>query len=103
MTTRIGFGISDLLQDKRDAVLEIAAKHGAYNVRIFGSVARGEATLESDIDLLVDYDLDRISPWFPASLMLELEDLLHRKVDIVPSDSVHYFVKDRVFQEAVPL
>ena len=103
MTTQIGFGISDLLQGKRDAVLEIAAKHGAYNVRVFGSVARCEATPESDIDLLVDYDLDRISPWFPASLMLELEDLLHHKVDIVPSDSVHSFVKDRIFQEAVPL
>lgn len=66
MATPIGLGISDRLQDKRNAILEIAAKHGAYNVRVFGAVVRGEATPENDIDLLVDYDLDRISPWFPT-------------------------------------
>jgi hypothetical protein len=103
MTTQAGLGISDLLQDQRDAILEIAAKHGAYNVRVFGSVARGEATADSDIDLLIDYDLDRITPWFPAGLMLDLEKLLNRKVDVVPADSVHYFIKERVLQEAVPL
>jgi predicted nucleotidyltransferase len=103
MTTQTGLGISDLLQDQREAILEIAAKHGAYNVRVFGSVARGEATADSDIDLLIDYDLDRITPWFPAGLMLDLEKLLNRKVDVVPANSVHYFIKERVLQEAVPL
>jgi predicted nucleotidyltransferase len=103
MTTQTGLGISDLLQDQRDAVLEIAAKHGAYNVRVFGSVARGEATADSDIDFLIDYDLEKITPWFPAGLMLDLEKLLNRKVDVVPANSVHYFIKERVLQEAVPL
>jgi predicted nucleotidyltransferase len=103
MTMPTGLGISDLLQDQRDAIVEIANKHGAYNVRVFGSVARGEATADSDIDLLIDYDLDRITPWFPAGLMLDLEKLLNRKVDVVPANSVHYFIKERVLQEAVPL
>jgi predicted nucleotidyltransferase len=103
MTTQTGLGISDLLQDQREAILEIAAKHGAYNVRVFGSVARGEATADSDIDLLIDYDLDRITPWFPAGLMLDLEKLLNRKVDVVSENSLHYFLRDRILQEAVPL
>lgn len=63
-------------------LLAIAQKHGAYNVRVFGSVGRGEATQESDIDLLVDYDLEKITPWFPGGLLLDLEQLLNRKVDI---------------------
>ncbi|WP_317619496.1 nucleotidyltransferase family protein [Laspinema olomoucense] len=47
----------------------IAAKHGAFNVRVFGSVARDEADQNSDLDLIVDYDLDKISPWFPVRLI----------------------------------
>jgi predicted nucleotidyltransferase len=103
MTMPTGLGISDLLQDQRDAIVEIANKHGAYNVRVFGSVARGEATADSDIDLLIDYDLERITPWFPAGLMLDLEKLLHRKVDVVSEKSLHYFLRDRILQEAVTL
>jgi predicted nucleotidyltransferase len=103
MTTQTGLGISDLLQDQREAIVEIADKHGAYNVRVFGSVARGEATADSDIDLLIDYDLERITPWFPAGLMLDLEKLLNRKVDVVSEKSLHYFLRDRILQEAVPL
>ena len=59
---------SQLLQEKRQDILAIAAKHGAFNVRIFGSVARGQETEASDIDFLVDYDLKQISPWFPAGI-----------------------------------
>lgn len=103
MTTQTGLGITDLLQNQRDAIVEIANQHGAYNVRVFGSVARGEATADSDIDLLIDYDLERITPWFPAGLMLDLEKLLNRKVDVVSEKSLHYFLRDRILQEAVPL
>ena len=71
----IGLGIADLLAEKRTQIIEIAAQHGAYNVRVFGSVARGEATINSDVDFLVDYDLSRISPWFPGGLLVDLEDL----------------------------
>ncbi|MEB3338216.1 MAG: nucleotidyltransferase family protein [Leptolyngbyaceae bacterium] len=81
----------------------MAQKHGAYNVRVFGSVARGEATEKSDIDFLIDYDLEKISAWFPVGLIHDLEDLLHRKVDVALSDSVHPFIRDRVLQEAVQL
>jgi hypothetical protein len=56
--------LQQLLQTKRNEIIEIATKHGAYNVRVFGSVARGEETPVSDIDFLVDYDLSKISPWF---------------------------------------
>ncbi len=103
MTMQTGLGIKELLADKRDEILALATKHGAYNVRVFGSVARGEATAESDVDFLIDYDLKRISPWFPAGLMLDLEKLLDRKVDVVSENSLHYFLKDRILQEAIPL
>ena len=74
--------LSDLLQAKREEIIAIAAKHGAFNVRVLGSVARNEADRDSDIDFLVDYSLDDISPWFPAGLKLDLEKLLNRKVDV---------------------
>ncbi|MBD2043750.1 nucleotidyltransferase domain-containing protein [Microcoleus sp. FACHB-672] len=61
MISKTGLGIKDLLQDRRSQILAIAEKHGAYNVRVFGSVARGEATQESDIDFLVDY-VGKITP-----------------------------------------
>lgn len=59
-------GLKQLLQEKREEILNIAAKHGAYNLKIFGSVARGEETESSDIDFLIDYDLEKISAWFPG-------------------------------------
>jgi len=58
-----GLGIDDVIGDKRQAVLELAEKHGARNIRVFGSVARGEAGPDSDIDLLVEWDMARISAW----------------------------------------
>jgi hypothetical protein len=56
----------ELLQEKRKQVLAVAAKHGASNVRVFGSVVRGEDTPESDIDFLIDYDPEQVMPWFPG-------------------------------------
>ncbi|MBD2515392.1 nucleotidyltransferase family protein [Nostoc sp. FACHB-973] len=96
-------GLKQLLQEKRAEILNIAAKHGASNVRVFGSVARGEETETSDIDFLVDYDLEKISPWFPGGLILDLENLLDRKVDVVTSKSLHYLIRDKVFHEAISL
>ena len=92
-----------LLHERREEILQIAAKHGAFNVRLFGSVARGEETENSDIDLLIDYDLKKISAWFPAGLIQDLEALLGRKVDVVPTKCLHYFIKDRVLAEAINL
>ena len=95
--------IADLLKDKRDEIIAIAAKHGAFNIRVFGSVARNEANKDSDIDLLVDYSLDKISPWFPAGLKLDLEKLLDRKVDIATESALKERIKARVLNEAIAL
>ncbi|MDZ7319905.1 MAG: nucleotidyltransferase domain-containing protein [candidate division KSB1 bacterium] len=93
----------NLLREKRADILAIAQKHGAKNVRIFGSVARGEADEDSDIDFLIDYDLEKITPWFPAGLLLDLEDLLQCKVDVATVDMLKARIKDRVLSEAIPL
>lgn len=95
--------LQELLQNKRNKIIEIAKKHGAYNVRVFGSVARGEETPSSDIDFLVDYDLTKISPWFPGGLLADLEDLLGCKVDIVTEQGLHSLIRERILTEAVEL
>jgi predicted nucleotidyltransferase len=76
--------------------------HGAYNVRIFGSVARGEAGPRSDLDFLVDVGSVH-TPWFPAGLVVDLEELLGRKVDVVTERALHWYIRDRVLKEAAPL
>ena len=95
--------LQKLLQNKRSKIIEIATKHGAYNVRVFGSVAREEETPSSDIDFLVDYDLTKISPWFPGGLLADLEDLLGCKVDIVTEQGLHSLIRERILAEAVEL
>ena len=94
--------IKKLLKQKREEILDIAAKHGAQNVRLFGSAVRGEETESSDIDLLVQVGPDA-SPWFPAGLILDLEELLGLSVDIVTEDSIHRLLRRRILKEAVPL
>ena len=93
---------TDLIQSKRDEILRIAERHGARDVRVFGSVARGEATDESDIDLLVS-TTEQTTPWFPAALVGELERVLGRKVDIVTEDGLYWLLRRRILQEARPL
>ena len=95
--------LKEYLQEKREEILALAAKHGAFNVRVFGSVARGEETENSDIDFLIDYDLSKISPWFPVGLIEDLEQLLNRKVDVVSTKSLHYFIKENILKEAIKL
>ena len=92
----------DLLREKREEILRVAEKHGARNVRIFGSVAHGEATETSDIDLLVD-TAEETSPWFPAGLVAELEELLDRRVDVVTPDGLYWLLRRRILKEARPL
>ncbi|MCW6038782.1 nucleotidyltransferase family protein [Spirulina subsalsa FACHB-351] len=91
------------LQNKREQILDIAAKHGAYNVRVFGSVVRGEDTPESDIDFLIDYDLEKITPWFPGGLLMDLQDLLGRKVDVLTEQGISPLIREQVLAEAKPL
>jgi predicted nucleotidyltransferase len=95
--------LKQLLEEKRKDIIEIAARHGAYNIRIFGSVARGEDNENSDFDFLIDYDLDEISPWFPGGLLVDLEDLLERKVDIVTEKGLSDLIRQQILTEAIPL
>ena len=92
----------DLLKRNREQILRVCAKHGARNVRVFGSFARGEAGPHSDVDLLVDVGSEH-SAWFPGGLLMDLQDLLGRKVDIVEPDALHWYLRDRILKEAVPL
>ena len=103
MTSKTGLGIKELLHDQRSQILTIAEKHGAYNVRVFGSVARGEATEDSDIDFLVDYNLEKITPWFPGGLLIDLERLLNRQVDIATVDMLKERIRNHILHEAVSL
>ena len=92
-----------LKNDRRSQILTIAAKHGAYNVRIFGSVARNQAHENSDIDFLVDYDPTQRSSWFPMGLIQDLETLLDRKVDVATPAMLKDRIREQVFKEALPL
>ena len=91
-----------LLADKREGILRICAKHGARNIRVFGSFARGEAGPESDVDLLVDVEPVHTA-WFPGSLLVDLEEYLGRTVDIVEPEGLHWYIRDRILKDAVPL
>lgn len=96
-------GIEELLKQKREEIIAIAAKHGANNVRIFGSVARGEADDKSDLDLLIDYCSEHRSHWFPLGLIRELEALLGCKIDIATEQGLKERIRERVLKEARPL
>ena len=95
-------GIDELLRPKREAILQAAASHGARNVRVFGSVARGDAGPRSDIDFLVEMESGR-SLLDLSRLLLDLEDLLGRKVDIVEPEGLHWSIRDEILREAVPI
>ncbi len=94
--------IEKLLEAKRDAVLAVAAKYGARNVRVFGSVARGDSGTASDLDLLVKMDEGR-SLLDLSGLLLDLRELLDIKVDVVSEDGLYWLLKRRILKEARPL
>ena len=94
--------IDGLLRQKRDEIFKIASRHGAKNIRVFGSAARGEAGSDSDIDFLIDLESDR-SLFDLGELLLELQELLGRKVDVVTEDSIYWLLRRRILKEAVPL
>lgn len=94
--------IDELLKSKRHEILAIAARHGAHNLRVFGSVARGEAGPESDLDILVEMQPGK-SLLDHVALMQELEDLLQRKVDVVSERALHWYIRDKVLAEAISL
>ena len=93
---------TELLGKRREEIQRVVAYHGAYNVRVFGSFARGEAGPQSDLDLLISVG-PKTTPWFPGGLVADLEQLLGRRVDIITDDALSPLIRDRVLREAVPL
>jgi hypothetical protein len=91
--------IAELLASKKDEILRIAAKHGARNVRVFGSVARGEARPDSDVDFLVDMEPGR-TLFDQGGLLMDLRDLLDVQVDVVTEDGLKSRIRERVLKEA---
>ena len=84
---------------KKDEIRRLASKHGAGNVRLFGSVLHGQENLASDVDFLVDV-VGKTSAWFPSGLALDLQDLLGRPVDVVTERSLHPALRENILREA---
>lgn len=90
------------IQQQKKNILAIARQHGLIRLRLFGSVVRGEETPQSDIDLLVDLEPGR-SMFDLGGALIQLQELLRRKVDIVTEGGLHWYLKEKIMQEAVPL
>ncbi len=90
------------LRARRDEILKLAEQHGAYNVRVFGSVARGEATPHSDIDFLVDVK-PKTSIFELVGLWLDLKDLLEREVDLSTDEGLRDHIRPNALKDAVAL
>ena len=86
----------------REQILQVARRHGVTRVRVFGSMARGDAGPQSDVDLLIDVGANP-SPWFPGGLVAELEELLGRRVQVVTERGLDELLRKRVLEEAVLL
>jgi len=91
--------LKELLKEKRPEILQIAARHGARNVRVFGSVVRGDAREDSDVDFLVDLEPGR-SVLDQAALTLDLQELLGRKADVLTEGGLYWLLRRRILKEA---
>lgn len=94
--------LTQLVTEKRAAILRLASKYGAHQVRLFGSVGRGETGMDSDIDFLVEMESGR-TLWDLGALVVDLQDLLGRAVDVVESEGLHWMLRERILAEAKPL
>jgi hypothetical protein len=94
--------IEQTLKQKRDDILKIASRYGAKKIRVFGSVVRGEDRPDSDVDFLVDLEEGR-SLMDLGGLLMDLQKLLGRNVDIVTENGLHWYIKDRILHEARPI
>lgn len=92
----------EVIRENREEILRIATIHGATRIQIFGSVARGEERPESDIDFLVELVPGR-SLLDQVALKQDLENLLNCSVDVVTEGELHWYIKEQVLREAVPL
>jgi uncharacterized protein len=94
--------LETLRAERREEILRLAARHGTHNLRVFGSVARGEANESSDLDLLVAWEPGR-SLLDHAGLVQDLQQLLGVKVHVGTEKSLHWYVRDRILREATEL
>jgi predicted nucleotidyltransferase len=94
--------IGKILKKKRNEILKLARNHGASEIKVFGSVARGEADDRSDVDFLVNMEPGR-SLFDMGGLLMDLENLLGRPVDIVTEKGLRDSIRGRILREAVPL
>ena len=94
--------VKELLRERRAEIEKVAAKHGAFDIRVFGSAARGEERGDSDIDLLVKTG-EKTSPWFPGGLVVDLEEILGRSIEVITENGLNPLIRERVMKEATPL
>ena len=94
--------LEEIVKERRQDILRTAAKHGARNLRVFGSVARGEARPDSDLDILVDMEPGR-SLLDMGGLLMDLQDILGCRVDVVTEKGLRERIREKVLREAVPL
>jgi uncharacterized protein len=94
--------LDTLRAERREEILRLAEQRGAHSLRVFGSVARGEANDDSDLDLLVAWKPGR-SLLDHVGLVQDLQELLGIKVHVGTEKSLHWYVRDRILQEATPL
>jgi len=92
----------DMIREKKKDILETARAHGLVNIRVFGSVARNESTPDSDIDLLVEIEPGR-SLLDLGGASIKLQKILGRKVGIVTERGLHWYLRDKILKEAMPL
>ena len=95
-------GAEELLESRRTEILALARRYGAYNVRVFGSVARGEGRLDSDLDFLVEMEPGR-SLFDLGGLLYDLRELLGVEVDVVTENGLRKRIREQVLEEAIPL
>ena len=94
--------LDKLRAERREEILRLAGRRGAHSLRVFGSVARGEANESSDLDLLVAWEPGR-SLLDHAGFVEDLQELLGMKVHVGTEKSLHWYVRDRILREATPL
>jgi uncharacterized protein len=94
-----GLMMDPLIESHRTALKALASRHGLRSIRVFGSMARGGATSTSDVDLLVDYQ-QPVSGFSLGALLMDAQDLLGRKVDVVTVNSLHPMMRERVLRES---
>lgn len=95
-------GLKESIHERREEIIAISRRHGAGSIRLFGSVAQGLESSESDIDFLVELEQGR-SLFDLGGMVIDLQDLLGRRVDVVTPKGLHWYIKERVLAEAQPL